>query len=339
MPNSKNDKAKIRPSRALVLSGGGGRGAYEVGVMKAFHERDFRFDWVLGTSIGAINAAMYAQGDLLKLEEVWSQISSKDVYKLPNPNHLRRVFFGERLGFLDTSPLEDLLNKYLDVNKLRNCNFQIGFVTTDLCSLETRVFFKEDIQTKAEYVDILMASSAVPLLFPPRQLESGGCWMDGGLVTNTPIQAAINLGAKEVYAVLVEPDPVEEKPDSVPKLISRLIEILLDQSARAGVAHVNFFNGRHRIDELTNEFDANWCRLEDNVSTNPNSLPDELEESKKSIDKLKGELEHLERVGLYLVKPPNRAVGSLLEIDPITSKWLMRMGYEDAIKNCVHVTS
>lgn len=339
MPEQNTDEATIRPSRALVLGGGGGRGAYGVGVMKAFQERDFKFDWVIGTSIGAINAALFAQGDLDVLEEVWSRVSSEDVYKLPNPQHLRHLFFGERLGFLDTSPLEELLNKYVDVNKLRNCDFQIGFVTTDLCSLQTKVFFKEDIQTKAELVDILMAASAVPLLFPPRILETGGCWMDGGLVTNTPIQAAINLGAKEVYAVIVEPDPVEEVPNSIPKLIGRLIEILLDQTANTGIAQVNFFNRRHRLDELTKEFDEKWCRLEDSAQENPKKLPDDLIAKHASINKFKDELQSVEKVSLFLIKPPNKAVGSLLEIDPITSKWLMRMGYEDAVSNCIHVTS
>ena len=339
MTERNTDETAIRPSRALVLGGGGGRGAYEVGVMKAFQERDFKFDWVIGTSIGAINAVMLAQGDLDILENVWGRISSEDVYKLPNPNHLRRLFFGERLGFLDTSPLEDLLNKYVDVNKFRNCNFQIGLVTTDLCSLKTRVFFKEDIETKAELVDILMAASAVPLLFPPRIFESGGCWMDGGLVTNTPIQAAINLGAREVYAVIVEPDPVEEVPDSIPKLIGRLMEILLDQNAHTGLAQVNFFNRRHRLDELAKEFDEKWCRLEDSARENPKDLPDNLKAKHDSINKFRNELQTVEKVSLFLIKPPNKAVGSLLEIDPITSKWLMRMGYEDAVNNCIHVTS
>ena len=158
--------------------------------------------------------------------------------------------------------------------------------------------------------------------------------MDGGLVTNTPIQVAVNLGAREVYAVLVEPDPVEEVPNSIPKLIGRLIEILLDQTARSGIAQVNFYNSRHRVEEMTIEFDNNWCRLEDN-NLNGKALSDKLKESKTSIS----ELNKLEKVSLFMVKPPSQAVGSLLDIDPITSKWLMRMGYEDAINNCIHINS
>ena len=320
-----SNRAHIRPSRALVLSGGGGRGGYEVGVLKAYYERDFNFDWIIGTSIGAINAALYAQGDLSVLEEVWTKISSQDVYKLPSPQHLRRVFFGQRLGFLDTSPLESLLRKHVNLKKLKSSNFQVGFITTDLCSLETKVFFKEDINSDEELVDILMASSAVPLLFPPRILKGEGCWMDGGLATNTPIQTAINLGAREVYAVLVEPDPEEECPASLPKLIARLIEILLDQSARSGITHVSFFNRRHRLNQMRQEVEDSWCRLgEDTLDSNLQALESELEE--------------VERVSLFLVKPPIRRTGSLLEIDPVASQWLMRMGYEDAVKGCVHIS-
>ncbi|MCB9470388.1 MAG: patatin-like phospholipase family protein [Candidatus Obscuribacterales bacterium] len=340
MPPEKRDSTVVRPSRALVLSGGGGRGAYEVGVMKAYSERNFAFDWIIGTSIGAINATLFAQGDLAVLEEVWSKITSQHVYKLPSPQHLRRVFFGQRLGFLDTSPLEEMLNRYVDIERFRASPSQIGIVTTDLCSLETKVFFKHDIETKEQLVDILMASSAVPLLFPPRQLNGEGCWMDGGLATNTPIQEAINLGAREVYAVLVEPDPVDECPASLPKLIARIIEMLLDQSARSGITHVSFFNRRHRLNELAREVEESWCRLEGPGNNGSNSNSDASAESEAAfLDQIRSNLENLERVRLFLVKPPARRVGSLLEIDPISSKWLLRMGYEDAIKSCVHIES
>ena len=104
MPPEKIDPTVVRPSRALVLSGGGGRGAYEVGVMKAYSERDFAFDWIIGTSIGAINATLFAQGDLAILEEVWSKITSQHVYKLPSPQHLRRHRFCARHGVFFAPP-------------------------------------------------------------------------------------------------------------------------------------------------------------------------------------------------------------------------------------------
>ncbi len=69
-----------QPKRAIVLPGGGGRGAYQVGVVKALMEQGLTFDFAFGTSIGGLNAAMIAQGDLQRLEELWSTMKAKDIF-------------------------------------------------------------------------------------------------------------------------------------------------------------------------------------------------------------------------------------------------------------------
>ncbi len=236
--STNHNRSATQPVRALVLSGGGGRGAYEAGVAKACAERDFHFDWIVGTSIGALNAALVGQNDLDILESMWLQIRSNDVYKLPDPGHLRRVIFGQQLGLLNTAPLEQLLRSCISLEKLKAGPSKVGFVTTDLCGLRTKVITSDEIHSQEDLIDVLMASSAIPLLFPPRRLKGEGCWIDGGLVRNTPIQAAINLGATEIYAVLVEPKSVDTCPTSLTQLVSRLLEIVFDHSARSGIAHV-----------------------------------------------------------------------------------------------------
>ncbi len=95
-----------KPMRALVLPGGGGRGAYQVGVIKALREAGITFDLAYGTSIGGINASIYAQGDHGRLEELWCQIRSKDVFGLPSAHQVGRLVLGHKLGLLDTSGLE-----------------------------------------------------------------------------------------------------------------------------------------------------------------------------------------------------------------------------------------
>lgn len=329
------------PVRALVLSGGGGRGAYEAGVAKACFERDFHFDWIVGTSIGALNAALVGQNDLVLLEEMWQRIKSSDVYRLPSPAHLRRVFFGQQLGLLNTAPLESLLRSCVSLERLKAGRSKVGFVTTDLCGLGTRVFTGDEIETQDDLIDILMASSAIPLLFPPRSLNGEGCWMDGGLVRNTPIQAAINLGATEIYAVLVEPNSADACPSSLTQLISRVLEIVFDHSARSGIAHVTQHNrildaGRSRGGN------GNWCLLEEKEvasasgdgtgngngnGTRPQGCAFEFVDLSKQAGTGK-------RVSLYIVKPERQILGSLLEIDPHVSNWLLKLGYEDVIRKC-----
>lgn len=356
-----DNRDESRPVRALVLSGGGGRGAYEAGVAKACAERDFHFDWIVGTSIGALNAALVGQGDLDMLETMWRKIRTSDVYKLPDPGHLRRVIFGQQLGLLNTDPLEKLLRNSICIEKLKAGKTKVGFVTTDLCGLGTRVITGDEIETQEDLIDVLMASSAIPLLFPPRRLHGEGCWMDGGLVRNTPIQAAISLGATEIYAVLVEPNSVDTCPTSMMQLVSRLLEIVFDHSARSGIAHVTQHNRIVQAGGFKGS-NGNWCLLEDGKNGNHNGNDSNgngdgsdhqtdlgfIEQNKNGdhnetqnnsgcafefVD-LSQPFGRKKRVSLFMVKPERQILGSLLEIDPVISSWLLKMGYEDVLRKC-----
>lgn len=345
MSDPQEKREPSAPVRALVLSGGGGRGAYEAGVARACAERNFHFDWVIGTSIGALNAALVAQNDMDLLLEMWRKIRTSDVYKLPDPGRLRRVFFGQQLGFLDNSPLENLLRQCVSLEKLKAAATRVGFVSTDLCNLQTRIFTSDEIDTQDELIDILMASSAIPLFFPPRQLKGEGCWMDGGLVRNTPIQAAIQLGATEIYAVLVEPNQVDTCPTSIMQVVSRVMEIVFDHSARSGIAHVNQHN---RMVELGGLFtngngNGNYCLIDDKEQLNRTVVPSNTKEDliTKSafefVDLSKKKGLETKRVSLFIVTPARQNVGSLLEIDPVISSWLLTLGYDDIVRKCVAV--
>src|SRR5688572_21061032 len=104
-PNNPGSKPPDRPFRALVLPGGGGRGAYQVGVSKALMERGLEFDLAFGTSIGGINATLMAQGNFQRLEDLWCNIRGKDVFSLPSAHQIGRLVLGHKLGLLDTRPL------------------------------------------------------------------------------------------------------------------------------------------------------------------------------------------------------------------------------------------
>ncbi len=307
---------KAEPVRALVLSGGGARGAYEVGVSKALAERGFHFDYVFGTSVGAINATGIAQGSIDQLEKLWTTTRAKELFRFPNASHLRRMIFGQRLGFLDASPLEEILRKEIDFEKLKASKTRAGFITTDLCSLETRLITSDEIETKDDLVDILMASSALPLLFPPRQIRGEGLWIDGGLVRNTPIHYAIRLGAREIFAVLVEPSIKGECPTSIVELLTRSVEIMLDASARSGIAAVHQYNRGLCLKSANGNGEANGSGEVTDHGQNTNG-------SGKH---------HPDEVSLRIIKPRRPIVGSLLDVDPIASRYLIHLGYEDTIR-------
>lgn len=282
-----------RPKRALVLPGGGGRGAYQVGVVKALAERNVEFDMAFGTSIGGLNATLFAMGGVRRMEELWMNIRPKDIYKLPSPQQLSYMVMGHKLGLLDTSPLEELLRREADLQKLKSSRTKVGLFTTDLCSLETRMVTTDDITTTNELIDILMATSAVPMAFPPRHLHGKGLWVDGGLVRNTPMQAAIDRGAEEIYTVLLHPDKVEACPTNMWQVISRCLDIVLDASARKEID----------LAQLYNRLIAEGA---------------EVARGRRKID-------------IHVFQPHQPVDTTLLEIAPERSRNLIKQGYEDAM--------
>jgi len=298
--NSGNQQLKANgnghePKRALVLPGGGGRGAYQVGVAKALLEHGVVFDYAFGTSIGGLNATLIAQGDIVRLEELWGSIRAKDIYHLPTPNQLGQLIFGHKL--VDTSPLEEILKRELSLPKLKQSRTKFGICTTDLCSLQTNFITTDDIISSSELVDVLMATCALPMAFPPRQLHGSGLWVDGGLVRNTPMHAALENGVDEIYMVLLHPEQINVCPVNMFEVLARCLDIVLDASARKEIQSAELFN-----------------RLiaEGNV---------------ESIGRKK--------VAIKVFQPHKVVNTTLLEITPERSRQLITQGYTEAMEQLV----
>lgn len=291
-PNNSGSKPPDRPFRALVLPGGGGRGAYQVGVSKALLERGLEFDMAFGTSIGGINATLMAQGNFQRLEDLWCNIRGKDVFSLPSAHQIGRLVLGHKLGLLDTRPLEDLLRREVDLQKLKASKTKIGWCTTDLCSLETKLITIDDIVSTNELIDVLMATSAIPMAFPPRHIQGKGLWVDGGLVRNTPVETAIQMGADEVYMVLLHPEKINVCPVNMFEVLVRCLDIVLEASARKEIETAELYN-----------------RL----------IVAGSEESRGR-----------KNVKIHVFQPKKPVNTTLLEIHPERSRRLIRQGYEEA---------
>ncbi len=281
-----------KPMRALVLPGGGGRGAYQVGVIKALKQAGLEFDLAFGTSIGGINAAIYAQGDQTRLEELWCHIKSKDVFALPSAHQVGRLVLGHKLGLLDTQGLEEILRREINLQKLKASKTKVGWCTTDLCSLQTKLITIDEIMSTNELIDVLMATSAIPMAFPPRHIHGKGLWIDGGLVRNTPMETAIHLGADEVYMVLLHPEQINVCPVNMFEVLVRCLDIVLDASARKEIESAQLYN-----------------RLVESGS-------------KESIGRT--------QVTIKVFQPKKGVNTNLLEINPELSRKLIRQGYDDA---------
>ena len=141
----------------LVLSGGGTKGAYEIGAWKAIRELRIPIRGITGTSIGALNAAMFLCCDLKKIENIYRNIRLSDVLPVegkidPNKNifdpvnllSLAREYLLQK--GLDNRPLRNMLNTHLDIDKIYASDLDLGIVTYNIRSREAFALFKEDIE-------------------------------------------------------------------------------------------------------------------------------------------------------------------------------------------------
>lgn len=224
--------------RALVLSGGGSRGAYECGAWQALKEMNVRIDGVYGTSIGAINAALVAQGDLDRAVQLWSNIRMNSIVRMDEDAdfNVDRMLSRKRdlIPFLmenaknlqmDISPLEELVRETLDEGKIRASGMDFGIMLTRFPSLSGREVRLDDIP-QGRLGDYLIASASCFPVFPIKQID-GEKYIDGGFADNMPVGMAIADGAEEIIGVDIHPQPVHPEYLCMPfmKLIHPLREL------------------------------------------------------------------------------------------------------------------
>jgi NTE family protein len=208
------------PKRALVLSGGGGRGAYECGVYKYLEEVGWEPDILVGTSIGAINAAAIASGrSAAELEAAWLATHTKDIQRFWRLSPWKSIY--------DTSPWRETLHRYIDFDALPSTDKQLLIATTELETGQLRIF---DNQETALTPDHILASCSIPLVYPWTKIEDRHYW-DGAVMANTPLAGAIDAGADEIVIVLLS--PIGERHMEPPRWPWHALTVVLDLALSA----------------------------------------------------------------------------------------------------------
>lgn len=210
---------------ALVFSGGGAKSAWEAGVASALVERGAPIRVVAGSSAGALNAAMLADGRLERLERVWQTLTREQVYRLrPSvflsgllPGWLTLLALDGAGSLLDPGPLRELVEASLDLDRVRASALRVVVVATDLASGQRRLFDNATLS-----IDALLAASAVPGAFPPVEI-AGEALVDGGLVGRAPVLEALETGVP-VGRVLVLLSSARESPRERPRKLRRILE-------------------------------------------------------------------------------------------------------------------
>lgn len=197
----------------IVLSGGGAKGSYEIGVWKALRKLKIKYDIVTGTSVGSLNGVMMVNGDYKKALKVWENITYNNV--VDNGSFNKKSDFLKYYtknfvnGGAQISSLEKLVDQNVDENKFFKSKIDFGLVTFNFSKLEQKIVKKKDIKTGQLKKYIIASSSCYPF-FQKKKINAEK-FMDGGYSDNLPINLAIDLGATEIIAVDLKAIGVKKK--------------------------------------------------------------------------------------------------------------------------------
>lgn len=215
----------------LVLSGGGTKGAYEIGAWRALRELKIPIRGIAGTSIGALNAAMFLCCDLKQIESIYRNIRLTDVLPVsgdidPDKNVFDRgnllAIMREYIarGGLDNSPLRKTLEIYLDVDKIYASPLDLGIVTFDVQTRDPLRIFKEDID-KEKFIDFLLASANFPI-YKTHNVNGKKLW-DGGLYDNMPFNLLIERGYTHLTVIDINGMGLTRKVENAEKVSLKMI--------------------------------------------------------------------------------------------------------------------
>lgn len=203
---------------AVVLAGGGSRGAYQIGVWKAMRELGIDYQLVTGTSVGALNGALMVQKDFDRALSVWENLSFQDVVGDMlkdqtdlSDRQLTRIFAREALekGGADISALEHFIDSLIDEPRFRSSDVDFALVTVEYPTLKPLEMEKADIP-QGMLGEYLLASAACFPAFQAKEID-GHKYIDGGYHDNMPINLAIRMGADRIVAVDLESVGISRK--------------------------------------------------------------------------------------------------------------------------------
>jgi len=198
-----HDDGAAPPARrtAFVLAGGGSRGAVQVGMLHALVERGIRADHVFGASVGAINGSAYAGDPSLqgvqRMADIWRGVTGTEIFPrgtFDGP----WAYFQKRAAVHANTGLRKIIEAGIDFENLEDAEIPLEVVTTSLTDGRERWL------THGPAVEAILASSAIPSIFPPVTID-GDVLVDGGVVNNVPISRALSAGCDRIYVLLCGP--------------------------------------------------------------------------------------------------------------------------------------
>jgi NTE family protein len=276
----------------LVLQGGGALGSYQAGVYQALHEAGIEPDWIIGTSIGAINASLIAgnapQHRLARLKEFWKRMEQNPLWNFRDifpgfneklaywstvthgipgffrPNPLAHAgddyrLGAERAGYYSTAPLEKTLTELVDFNLVNQCRPRLTVGAAHVRTSEMRYFDSRDGKLDVKHI---MASGALPPAFPPVRID-GELYWDGGILSNTPTEAVFDDMPRKnslIFAVHLW-NPAGAEPTTMAEVLNRHKDV---QYSSRIASHITRQQEAHRLRHVISQLAARLPEAERN---------------------------------------------------------------------------
>lgn len=252
--------------KAIVLSGGGAKGAYQIGALKALEKLGIDFDIAVGTSIGSLNAAFIVQNELEKGYDLWKNMDYNYVFtdELDSPSNLAlaKLYaknFKEYGGF-NVSSFEENVRTHVDYEKFKNSEMNFGLVTYNLTDLKPEYILKKDL-TESSYAEYLIASSSCFPFFP-KKVINGKEYIDGGYHDNLPINLAVEMGATNIIAIDLSAVGIKKKPKK-----NLNLKIIKPRSKLNSILHLSNDSANRLLKLGYNDVLKEYSKYEGNIYT------------------------------------------------------------------------
>jgi NTE family protein len=268
----------------LVLQGGGALGSYQAGVYQALHEAGIEPDWIIGTSIGAINASLIAgnslQNRLTRLREFWKKMEQNPVWSFrdifpgfneklsywstvtngipgffrPNPPAHAGDSYplgADNAGYYSTTPLEKTLTELVDFDLINQCSPRLTVGAAHVRSSEMHYFDSRETRLGVRHI---MASGALPPAFPAIRID-GELYWDGGILSNTPTEAVFDDNPRKnslIFAVHLW-NPAGAEPTTMAEVLTRHKDV---QYSSRIASHIARQQQAHRLRHVVNQLAA-----------------------------------------------------------------------------------
>lgn len=276
----------------LVLQGGGALGSYQAGVYQALHEAGIEPDWIIGTSIGAINASLIAgnapQNRIPRLQEFWKRVEQRPIWSFPGalpginemlsywstvangipgffrPNPLAHAgadcpIGTDSAGYYSAEPLEQTLGELVNFDLVNNCSPRLTVGAAQLRTSEMRYFDSRDCKLGVKHI---MASGALPPAFPAVRID-GELYWDGGILSNTPTEAVFDDIPRRdslIFSVHMW-NPSGPEPTTMAEVFNRHKDVLYSSRIASQIAQQQ---KAHRLRHVINQLAARIPEAERN---------------------------------------------------------------------------